>query len=241
METMTTNNDIAKALTQLHEDRDMHLLRSVVALFGLDITNLDNLKTIGTLVSELKENDEEIQAHFVAETNNFIRDEKIGQNVNSEIYLNRACEHLTSVRLGYLSSEWELIKEKLDDIDETYIWGRNVFGLEERWDDDHKTCWITIFDGHDTFAMVSLGLDKTNHGNDDYFAVRSFTAVEEGKGFTSLIDDEVTVTTSSEEFFSMSDSGVLCDAVVRTVKQFMDRHDEKLRFDRDKARNDRKN
>lgn len=243
------DQDFTLALADLHTHRDICLLRSVVTLFDLDITDWGNVGAIDARMSELKQESDEVQACFVVETTHFLQDKEVdGNDVDVSEYLDRACERVSNVRLGYLESEWQLAKEQLEDNDDVYMWGTPKLDPGEWTDDDLAARWIDLSDDEGTtYAQVCVSMESEGLGNDTYrssldtgacFAIRGFNVVddEDQEGFTSPIDENVTlnIENQTEAFSFVRDTGVLCEAIVNAVQWLIETHEEQVRLDRER-------
>ncbi|MEA5660462.1 MAG: hypothetical protein R5N75_10185 [Cutibacterium granulosum] len=243
------DRDLTLALADLHTHRDICLLRSVVTLFDLDITDRRDTGAIDARMSELKRESDEVQACFVAETTHFLQDKEVGKdNINVSEYLDRACERVSDIRMDYLSSEWKLAKEQLKDIDDVYMWGTPKLDPGEWTDDDLAARWIDLSDDEGTtYAQVCVSMESEGLGNDTYrssldtgacFAIRGFNVVddEDHEGFTSPIDENVAlnIENQTEAFSFVRDTGVLCEAIVNAVQWLIEAHEEQVRLDRER-------
>lgn len=250
------DRDITLALADLYAHRDICLLRSVVTLFELDITDRKDTGAIDARMSELKQESDEVQACFVAETTNFLQDKEAGKDdVDADEYLERACERMSDIRMGYLTSEWKLAKEQLKDNDDVYMWGMLCFGPEEWTDDDRDALWVDLSDDEGTtYAQVCVGMESEGLGEDTYrssldtgacFAIRGFYVVddEDHEGFTSPIDEDVTldIENQTEAFSFVRDPGVLCEAIVDAVHHLIHEHEEQVRLDRERREREEDN
>lgn len=244
------DRDFTLALSDLHVHRDICLLRSVVTLFGLDITDWGDVGAIDARMSELKRESDEVQACFVVETTHFLQDKEVGGDDVDDVseYLDRACERISNVRLDYLESEWQLAKEQLKDNDDVYMWGTPKLDPGEWADDDPNARWIDLSDDEGTtYAQVCVSMESEGLGNDTYrssldtggcFAIRGFNVVddEDQEGFTSPIDENVTLNigNQTEAFSFVRDTGVLCEAIVNAVRWLIETHEEQVRLDRER-------
>ena len=224
--------DIDEALSELYEDRDEVLQRSVKALLGLDLSGDDEKRyytdflILDDMVSELWKEDDKVQACFVAEANRFLRD---GENDAREMCLERAYERMSDMRLSYLDSEWRLATKELEGNDDVDMRGKVDFGELT----DPKALWIDLSDSHGTmYARVGIIMESEEAEDDTYasslalgacFAVFGFEVVDSGKG---SIDKDRTVASWLENSCFMLDTGVLCEAIVDTVQQLIESHNK---------------
>lgn len=237
------NDDIDEALTELYGDRDEVLQRSVKALLGLDLSGDDekryytDLSILDRMMSELRRQDDKVQACFVAEANRFLRD---GENDAREMCLERAYERMSDMRLSYLDSEWKLATKELEGNDDVDMWGEVDFG---EWTNP-KALWIRLSDSHGTmYAQVCISMESEEAEGDTYassfvlgacFTVFGFEIVDGGEGFINpfdedLFDEDLATANWMSSFCTKLDTGVLCEAIVSKVKQLVESHNEKCR------------
>ena len=232
------NDDIDEALSELRGDCDEVLQRSVKALLGLDLSGDDekryytDLSILDRMMSELRRQDDKVQACFVAEANRFLRD---GENDAREMCLERAYERMSDMRLSYLDSEWKLATKELEGNDDVDMWGEVDFG---EWTNP-KALWIRLSDSHGTtYAQVCISMESEEAEGDTYassfvlgacFTVFGFEIVDGGEGFINPFDEDLAIANWMSSFCTKLDTGVLCEAIVSKVKQLVESHNEKCR------------
>lgn len=228
-------DDIDEALSELCGDRDEVLQRSVKALLGLDLSGDDekryytDLLILDRMVSELRKEDDKVQACFVVEANRFLRD---GENYAREICLERAYDRMSDMRLSYLDSEWKLATKELEGSDDVDMWGEVDFG---EWTNP-KALWINLSDSHGTtYARVGIIMESDEAEDDTYassfvldacFTVFGFEVVDGEEGFVNSFDEDVTIANWTESSCTKLDTDVLCEAIVDTVQQLIESHNK---------------
>ena len=220
------DTDIDEALIELYGDHYEVLQRSVEVLFGLnrskdDDCYTDDLVTILDMVSELTKEDYKVQACFVAEANRFLRD---GNNDTREACLERARKRMSDMRMSYLDSEWRIATEVLESKRGVYMRGK---ANSDAWPDPNAF-WIDLSDGNGTtYAHVCVTMESDDPANDTYasslilgsrFVVQEFRAVEGVIGFLNFVTDD---------FRSVFNTNMLCDAIVDAVNQLIESHERK--------------
>lgn len=243
---MTTFTDDTK--DRLRRERNIRLLRSVVTLFDLDITDRKDTGTIDARMSELERESVEVQDCFIDETTNFLNAKQADEDdAEADEYLERAQERMSKLRMDYLAREWKLAEEKLEDIDDVFMWGTPKLDCDEWTDDDLDALWVDLSDDEGTtYAQICVcvedgvpehGTLEASHDTDACCSIHHYAAVDDPElgDFTSPIDEDVTIRWEAADWgLDTFTDGALCKAIVDGVHQQICEHEEQVRLDRER-------